>query len=152
MLKKIVFLLEDEGQSKAVEELKKNMGFYNKISLCIERLLKPHKYSVFKAVKSGKKQGNVGNSYFIPAPLLYRYSYILSNCDFAFLHHYNILFYFFYFCFQPIKFSLSINLFCNIRNLMTNHVLDSILIHSVFLCHRYKMFSAVMRSVFRIQI
>ena len=30
MLKKIVFLLEDEGQSKAVEELKKNMGFYNK--------------------------------------------------------------------------------------------------------------------------
>lgn len=88
--------------------------FINKISLHIEWLLKPHKYSVFKAVKSGKKQRNVGNSYFIPAPLLYRYSYILSNCDFTFLHHYNILFYFFYFRFQPIKLSLGINLFRNI--------------------------------------
>ena len=26
MLKKIVFLLEDEGQSKAVEEIEKNIG------------------------------------------------------------------------------------------------------------------------------
>lgn len=101
---------DDKGYAIEIEHLQK----YYKISLHIEWLLKPHKYSVFKAVKSGKKQRNVGNSYFIPAPLLYRYSYILSNCDFTFLHHYNILFYFFYFRFQPIKLSLGINLFRNI--------------------------------------
>lgn len=49
--------------------------FYNKISLHIERRLKPHKYGIVEVVKSGKKQRNVGNSYFIPAPLLHHYSY-----------------------------------------------------------------------------
>lgn len=55
------------------------MGFvlsvYYKISLHIERRLKPHKYGIVEVVKSGKKQRNVGNSYFIPAPLLHHYSY-----------------------------------------------------------------------------
>lgn len=46
-----------------------------KISLHIERRLKPHKYGIVEVVKSGKKQRNVGNSYFIPAPLLHHYSY-----------------------------------------------------------------------------
>lgn len=50
-------------------------GLYNKISLHIERRLKPHKYGIVEVVKSGKKQRNVGNSYFIPAPLLHHYSY-----------------------------------------------------------------------------
>lgn len=49
--------------------------FYDKISLHIERRLKPHKYGIVEVVKSGKKQRNVGNSYFIPAPLLHHYSY-----------------------------------------------------------------------------
>lgn len=49
--------------------------FYYKISLHIERRLKPHKYGIVEVVKSGKKQRNVGNSYFIPAPLLHHYSY-----------------------------------------------------------------------------
>lgn len=49
--------------------------FHYKISLHIERRLKPHKYGIVEVVKSGKKQRNVGNSYFIPAPLLHHYSY-----------------------------------------------------------------------------
>lgn len=53
----------------------KNFKVYNKISLHIERRLKPHKYGIVEVVKSGKKQRNVGNSYFIPAPLLHHYSY-----------------------------------------------------------------------------
>ena len=55
--------------------LKYIMEFYYKISLHIERRLKPHKYGIVEVVKSGKKQRNVGNSYFIPAPLLHHYSY-----------------------------------------------------------------------------
>lgn len=50
-------------------------NIYDKISLHIERRLKPHKYGIVEVVKSGKKQRNVGNSYFIPAPLLHHYSY-----------------------------------------------------------------------------
>lgn len=52
--------------------IKKATKKYNRILLHIEQLLISYKYELFEVDKSGKKQENVGNSYFIPAPLLYR--------------------------------------------------------------------------------
>lgn len=60
---------------KYEEYCRNHYRIYDKISLHIERRLKPHKYGIVEVVKSGKKQRNVGNSYFIPAPLLHHYSY-----------------------------------------------------------------------------
>ena|GEM_PF-6283351 len=60
------------------------------------------------------------------------------------------LFYFFNLFSQPIKLSGRIDLFCNIRYLMSHHIFDSVLIHAIFFCHRDEVFTAVMRTVFRI--
>lgn len=60
------------------------------------------------------------------------------------------LFYFFNLFSQPIKFSSRIDLFRNIRDLMSHHIFDGILIHAIFFCHRDEMFSAIVRTVFRV--
>lgn len=44
---------------------------YNRFLLQVERLLNAVKIELFKVVKCGKKQENVGNSYFIPALFIY---------------------------------------------------------------------------------
>ena len=62
------------------------------------------------------------------------------------------LFYFFDFIFQPLKFSLSINLFGDVRDLVTDHIFDSILINAVLLSHRYEVFTTIMWSMLRVQI
>lgn len=60
------------------------------------------------------------------------------------------LFYFFNLFSQPIKFSSRIDLFRNIRDLMSHHIFDGVLIHAIFFCHRDEMFSAIVRTVFRV--
>ncbi len=59
---------------------------YYRNFLSMLSLRNPVKLTLLKAVRSGKKQGNVCKSYIIPAPLLYQHSYTK-----------DILFYFFYF-------------------------------------------------------
>ena len=51
-------------------------GFYNRNLLGGLYRENPVKSRNYEAVKSSKKWENVGNSYIIPALLLYRYSYI----------------------------------------------------------------------------
>lgn len=58
------------------------------------------------------------------------------------------LFYFFNLFSQPIKFSGCIDLFRNIRDLMSHHIFDGVLIHAVFFGHRDEMFSPIVRTMF----
>ena len=60
---------ENEKKSEKFEEYYRNLlgGLYRE---------NPVKSRNYEAVKSSKKWENVGNSYIIPALLLYRYSYI----------------------------------------------------------------------------
>ena len=62
------------------------------------------------------------------------------------------LFYFFNLFSQPIKLSCCIYLFRNIRYLMSYHIFDGVLIHAIFFRHRDEVFTAVMRTMFRVQI
>lgn len=71
--------------------------------------------------------------------------------DSAFLLFYSLS-YFFDFRFQPLKFSLGIDLFRDVRNLVANHILDGVLVHPGLLGHRYKVLSAIMRAMLRIQL
>lgn len=116
---------------------KKDNYYRNFLSMILLRNLV--KSTLLKVVRSGKKQGNVCKSYIIPAPLLYRYSYTK-----------NILFYFFYFLFQPVKLPCCIYLFGNVRNLMSDHIFDGVFINAIFFCHTYKMLSSVMWSMVRV--
>ena len=61
----------------------------------------PVKSRNYEAVKSSKKWENVGNSYIIPALLLYLSVKYKS-------------FYFFYFSSEPFEFSGCIHLFCDV--------------------------------------
>ena len=99
----------------------------------------PVKSILLKAVRSGKKQENVCKSYIIPAPLLYQYSYTK-----------DILFYFFYFLSQPVKFSCGIHFFGDVRNFVSDHIFNGVFIDAIFFCHTHKMLSSVMWSVSRI--
>ncbi len=91
---------------------------------------------------------------------LYKVSLLIAVCTFVVLPvlgrlflclgiNYN-LFYFFYFFSKPLKFPFGIHFFSNVRNLMSNHILDSILVNTVFLSHCDKVFSSIMRSMIRI--
>lgn len=60
------------------------------------------------------------------------------------------LFYFFDFSFQPLKFSLGIDLFRDVRNLVADHILDGILVNSCLFGGCDKMLSSIMRTVLRV--
>lgn len=65
-----IFLEKEKHESKTIQKIKyRNLlgGLYRE---------NPVKSRNYEAVKSSKKWENVGNSYIIPALLLYRYSYI----------------------------------------------------------------------------
>ena len=117
------------------------MFFHNRNFLSWLLARNPVKSILLKAVRSGKKQGNVCKSYIIPAPLLYQYSYIK-----------DILFYFFYFLSQPVKLSCCIHFLSDVRNFMSDHILDGVFIDAIFFCHAHEMFSSVMWPMVRIQL
>lgn len=64
-----------DGQKEYIKEEKNDRKYNRNLlgGLYRENLVKSRNY---EAVKSSKKWENVGNSYIIPALLLYRYSYI----------------------------------------------------------------------------
>lgn len=61
---------------KELRFVKSGMKMYNRNLLGDLYRENPVKSRNYEAVKSSKKWENVGNSYIIPALLLYRYSYI----------------------------------------------------------------------------
>lgn len=67
---------ESEYHYRFLESVKKVNYTYNRNLLGGLYRENPVKSRNYEAVKSSKKWENVGNSYIIPALLLYRYSYI----------------------------------------------------------------------------
>lgn len=68
--KKVIMKTKLSPEAKAIRD------FYNRNLLGGLYRENPVKSRNYEAVKSSKKWENVGNSYIIPALLLYRYSYI----------------------------------------------------------------------------
>lgn len=68
------YLKEKENIEVSIKDL--NIEFYDRNLLGGLYRENPVKSRNYEAVKSSKKWENVGNSYIIPALLLYRYSYI----------------------------------------------------------------------------
>ena len=73
---------ENFTSTSTVMRLSRKLGYNGFIEMYYRNLLgglyreNPVKSRNYEAVKSSKKWENVGNSYIIPALLLYRYSYI----------------------------------------------------------------------------
>lgn len=70
----------------------------------------------YRFLYAKKKQGeslslayNIVDNLSSYSPPLFNRLLLSSNCGFTFFRHYNILFYFFNFCFQPVEFSLGVN-------------------------------------------
>ena len=59
---------------------------------------------------------------------------------------------FFGFLSEPLKLTSGINFFGDIRDFMADQILDRILVNTVFLRHRNKVFPAVVRAMLRVQI
>lgn len=68
--------IDRENEQKTQGDVEKLAEIYNRNLLGGLYRENPVKSRNYEAVKSSKKWENVGNSYIIPALLLYRYSYI----------------------------------------------------------------------------